>query len=190
MGQSPEELKQDIESTRADLGETLDAIGDRVSPGRVIERRKNRTRQRLAELRERVMGAASDTVETAKDRLAATADTVREVPQAGRQQTQGRPLVAGALAFGLGFLVAAVLPRTEAEERAAAQLAEKVEPLKQELTAAGQDVAEQLKEPAQQAATQLKESAVSAAHEVADQARDGVDQTASAGRQATEELRD
>jgi hypothetical protein len=53
MGQSPEELKQDIESTRADLGETLDAIGDRVSPGRVIERRKNRTRQRLTGLRDR-----------------------------------------------------------------------------------------------------------------------------------------
>ena len=47
MGQSPEELKQDVESTRADLSDTLDAIGDRVSPGRMIERRKNRMRQGL-----------------------------------------------------------------------------------------------------------------------------------------------
>ena len=31
MGQSPEELKEEIETTRGDLGETLDAIGDRVS---------------------------------------------------------------------------------------------------------------------------------------------------------------
>jgi hypothetical protein len=33
MGQSPEELRRDIERTREDLGGHLDAIGDRVSPG-------------------------------------------------------------------------------------------------------------------------------------------------------------
>ena len=33
MGQSAEELRQEIAGTRADLGDTLDAIGDRVSPG-------------------------------------------------------------------------------------------------------------------------------------------------------------
>ena len=33
MGQSPEELKDNIETTRGELGETLDAIGDRVQPG-------------------------------------------------------------------------------------------------------------------------------------------------------------
>ena len=50
MGQSPEELKDEIESTRADLGDTLEAIGDRVSPGRVIERRTARVRQGFADL--------------------------------------------------------------------------------------------------------------------------------------------
>ena len=42
MGQTAEQLKEQIAGTRDDLSETLDAIGDRVSPGRVIERRKNR----------------------------------------------------------------------------------------------------------------------------------------------------
>ena len=42
MGQGPEELRHDIERRRDDLGETIDAIGDRVSPGRIIERRRNR----------------------------------------------------------------------------------------------------------------------------------------------------
>ena len=102
MGQSPEELKDEIESTRADLGDTLEAIGDRVSPGRVIERRTARVRQGFAGFRDSVMGAAQDTVESAKDRLGSTVDGIREAPATGRHQTEGRPLVMGGLAFGVG----------------------------------------------------------------------------------------
>jgi len=42
MGQNADELRRNIETTRENLGETVEAIGDRVSPGRMIERRKNR----------------------------------------------------------------------------------------------------------------------------------------------------
>ena len=42
MGQNADQLKREIADTRNDLGNTLDAIGDRVSPSRVIQRRKNR----------------------------------------------------------------------------------------------------------------------------------------------------
>jgi ElaB/YqjD/DUF883 family membrane-anchored ribosome-binding protein len=189
MGQSQEELKQDIQSTRADLSETLDAIGDRVSPGRMIERRTNRVRQGLQGLRDRVMGKAQDAVDTTKERLSTTADTIREAPEAGLEEARGNPLVAGALAFGVGFLVASVMPRTQAEERAAAQLADRVEPLKQELTDAGQEAIEQLKEPARQAATGVTEAAKSGAQSVAQQARQGMEDTTSAGREAAEELK-
>ena len=44
MGQSAEELRRDIEQTRNGLGNTMEAIGDRVSPSRMMERRKNRFR--------------------------------------------------------------------------------------------------------------------------------------------------
>ena len=40
MGQRAEELRQEIEGTRAELSGTLDAIGDRVSPGRTVDRRR------------------------------------------------------------------------------------------------------------------------------------------------------
>ena len=188
MGQSPEELKDNIEMTRGALGETLDAIGDRVSPGRVIERRKNRVRAGVMGVRDRVMGTAQGTVDTAKERVTSTVETVRDAPEAGLQQAQGHPMVAGALAFGIGFLVAAVLPKTEAEEQVAPRLAAKVEPLKEELTQAGQQVVEQLKEPAQQAAGELKATAAAGAQQLTDQARQGADETVSAGREAAEEL--
>ena len=189
MGQSPEELKDNIESTRGELGETLDAIGDRVSPGRVIERRKNRVRASVMGLRDRVMGTAQGTVDTAKEHLTSTAESVRDAPEAGLQQTQGHPMVAGALAFGIGFLMAAVIPKTEAEEHAAPRLAETIEPLKEELTQAGQQVVQELREPAQQAAGELKETAAAGAQQLKEQARQGADETVSAGREAAQDLK-
>ena len=38
MGQESEELKADIEQRRENMSETIDAIEDRVVPGRIIER--------------------------------------------------------------------------------------------------------------------------------------------------------
>ena len=73
MGQSADELRRDIEETRYGLTDTLDAIGDRVSPGRVIERRKNRAVQGLQSVRDRVMGSVGG----ARDSVT---DTHRAVP--------------------------------------------------------------------------------------------------------------
>lgn len=185
MGQSPEELKGQIEATRSDLGETLDAIGDRVSPGRMIQRRTNRVREGVQRVRDGVMGVAQGTLDTAQDRLDGAADNVRSVPDAARRRTQGAPLVMGAVAFGVGVLIAALLPRTEAEEQAADALAEKVEPLKQELLQSGRDTAEHLKEPVREALAEVKDTAAQGAQQVTEQARDGAQQTASAAQQVS-----
>ena len=75
MGQSTEELRREIEYTRDDLGQTLDAIGDRVSPGRIVERRKNRVVNGLSSVRDRVMGTASDAGNSIGDTAGGTVDT-------------------------------------------------------------------------------------------------------------------
>jgi uncharacterized protein YjbJ (UPF0337 family) len=186
MGQSPEELREQIEGTRSDLGETLDAIGDRVSPGRMIERRTNRMRQWTHNVRGQMMGAAQGTMGGAKERMGDTVDTVRGLPEAGHQRTQGAPLVMGGLAFGLGVLVATMLPRTETEEQAADAVADKVEPLKQEMLQAGKETAEHLKQPVREAVADVKDTAKDGAQQVADQAKQGAHETASATQQASE----
>jgi len=60
VGQDTEELRREIESTRNDMSGTLDAIGDRVSPGRMMQRRKNRMAATIGSVRDRVMGTAHD----------------------------------------------------------------------------------------------------------------------------------
>ena len=95
MGQSTEELKRDIEHTRADMSGTLDAIEDRVSPSRMIQRRKNRVAESVHALRERVMGAASEMEHGVAAAAGDVTDTIKDAPHAVARGTEGAPMVAG-----------------------------------------------------------------------------------------------
>jgi len=196
MGQSAEQLRREIEYTRGDLGETLDAIGDRLSPARMMERRKNRMRSGLQTVRDRVMGTVSDTGSAVADTVGGVADvaggavsTLKETPDTVRQQTQGNPLAAGAIAMGVGVLVATVFPATEKERRAADQLIDKAEPLTEELKHAGQEIAEHMREPAREAVDQVKEAASEGTQALTDTARQATDTASHDARQAMDSVR-
>lgn len=60
MGQTADEVRREIERTRSEMSETLDAIGDRVSPRRMVERRTDRVRDGFRSVKETVMGTADD----------------------------------------------------------------------------------------------------------------------------------
>ena len=59
MGQAADELRQDIERTREDMAETLDAIGDKVSPRLQAERQMDRLRQRGIEPKQLAMAVGA-----------------------------------------------------------------------------------------------------------------------------------
>lgn len=59
MGETPDELKADIERTRQDLTADVVALTEKVSPGRVAGRRMQRVRAAVVRLRERVTGSRS-----------------------------------------------------------------------------------------------------------------------------------
>jgi gas vesicle protein len=181
MGQNAEELKRDIAQTRYELGDTLDAIGDRVSPGRIMERKKNKVSEGFRTVKERVMGTASDKSHAVSDKMHGLSDAATGMPDTVKQQAQGAPVAAGAIAFGIGFLVAAAIPPSEKEKELSTQVMDKAEPLKQQLTETGQEMADHLKEPASQAASQVKQAAGDAAQQVkgsaSDAASDMKDQT-------------
>jgi hypothetical protein len=189
MGQSTEELRRDIEYTRNDLGQTLDAIGDRVSPGRIVERRKNRLVNGLSSVRDRVMGTATDAGHSVGGAAGSTVDTLKTAPDAVVRQTQGSPLVAGAVALGVGVLVAAAFPPSAKEQQVADQLKDKAQPLADEVKQAGQEMAQHLKQPAQEAVESVKQAATEAQQAVTDTAKDAADSTREAAREGTEAVR-
>ena len=189
MGQSTEQLRREIEYTRDDLGQTLDAIGDRVSPGRIVERRKNRVANGLSSVRDRVMGTASDAGHAIGDTAGGTVDTIKGAPDTVVQQTQGNPLVAGAVAFGVGVLMASVFPATAKEQEVADQLKDKAQPLADDLKQTGQEIAEHLKEPAREAVESVKQAATEGQQAVTETAKDAADSTRQAAREGTETVR-
>lgn len=56
---APDMLVSEIETTRADLARTIDAIADRVSPRNATRRAVERARSRMSELDPAVSGAAA-----------------------------------------------------------------------------------------------------------------------------------
>jgi ElaB/YqjD/DUF883 family membrane-anchored ribosome-binding protein len=190
MGQSADELRRDIEDTRYGLTDTLDAIGDRVSPGRVIERRKNRAIQGIQSVRDRVMGSVVEARDSVADTTGSAVDTVTSTPDALRQQTQGSPLAAGAIAFGVGFLVAAAFPASQPEQQAAQALMDKAEPLKEELTAIGTDVAQQVKGDAREAVEEVKTTAADSKQAVTATVKDGIESTKATSQDAAASIKD
>jgi uncharacterized protein YjbJ (UPF0337 family) len=184
MGQSTEELRREIADTRSELGTTVDAISDRVNPSRVVERRKQKLTAGLSAARESIMGSAADVQASVK----AVGEAGHQLPDAAAKKTQGAPLVAGAMAFGLGFLAAAIFPGTDTEAQLAGKAQEIAQPAVEELKQSGQEAMGALREPLRDSAQHLKEEAESSVEEVRGTAQNAVEQTKDAASQAGEEV--
>jgi hypothetical protein len=196
MGQEPEALRADIERRRDDMSDTIDAIGDRVIPGRIVDRRKRAVGEWVGNVRERVMGPAqsmtqrtSSAMGTVGDDMSKAADKIGDAPQQLTRATAGSPLLAGAVAFGLGALVAALLPETETEQHAARAIQPQMEAVTSAVKDAGQHAMETAKSSAQDAAQDLKESAAEHASEVTEQAKEAGSDVAGTAREAAKSPR-
>jgi hypothetical protein len=179
VGEESEELRADIEQRRESMSETIDAIGDRVVPGRIIERRRAAARDWASGMRQRIMGpahAAQERTGSVTTRMGEgmshAKEQIGDAPAQVQRATAGSPLIAGAVAFGIGALVAAVLPATESERRALETVQPQVDAATNAVKDVGQQAIATAKSAAQDAAQDVKASATDHAHEVADQAKE------------------
>lgn len=74
----PDQLRREIERTQRNLSTDVDLLAEKVTPGRIVQRRVNRTRRAVTSLRDRVMGTASDTASTASNRVGGAASSVAD----------------------------------------------------------------------------------------------------------------
>jgi ElaB/YqjD/DUF883 family membrane-anchored ribosome-binding protein len=193
----PDVIRRQIEDTRRELSYDVDALNEKVNPARVVDRRVTAAKGRFTNLKERVMGSAHETTSqaqgmasnaagsvqgaasSASDSVQNAASTavgaVQQAPDTIVRQTQGNPLAAGLIAFGVGWLVSSLLPASE-KERQLAQQAETavkehkdtlLEPAKQ----AAQEIGEQLKPAAQEAVESVKTTAQDAATTVTEEGK-------------------
>jgi hypothetical protein len=197
MDKSAEELRDDIARTRENLSGTLDAIEDRVVPARMVGRRKERFRSRLSSIKETVMGSTDDlshrTSEAGgqlSEHLSGANEWAHQVCQTARRGAEGNPLGAGLIAFGAGFLAAAIFPGTQTEGQAAQKVQEAAQPLAGEARQVGKELVSDLQPAAQEAAQQVKETAVAGVNQVKDTAGQATEEMKSAATQAAGEVGD
>jgi uncharacterized protein DUF3618 len=191
VGEESAALKADIEQRRESMTGTIDAIEDKVVPSRIIQRRRAAISGWAGNVKERVMGTAlsatdhtSSTGGRLNERMNQATNAVADAPAQVQRATAGSPLIAGAIAFGIGALVAALLPETDTEQRAVAAVQPQLATATGAVKDAGQHALDTAKSSAQGAAQDLKDSASDHAQEVADQAKDAgrqVKDTASSG---------
>jgi gas vesicle protein len=182
----PRQIRREIEYTQRNLSADVDALTEKVKPGRIVQRRMNRAQRSLANLRDKVMGTASDTASTTghqvgnaasavadrtSEAASAAANAVSEAPQAIRRGTEGNPLAAGLIAFGLGWLTASLIPASKAEQRIAEQAKDFVQDHADQVGQVAEQVKDKLSEPAQQAVQAVRSTAQDAASTVSDETR-------------------
>jgi hypothetical protein len=201
---SPEEIRREIERTRQELSNDVDALHEKVSPARIAERRVQSAKGAVTSVKEKVMGTASGTTGAAGSGLStatgkvtgagsAVAGAASSAPQMARERTEGNPFAAGLIAFGVGWLASSLLPASEKEQRAAMAVKEKASEHSDKLTAplteAAQEVKENLREPAQQAAESIKSTATDAAGTVQDEARSAKSDVTDQAKQAKDTVK-
>ncbi len=178
---TPDEIQHDIERTRASLSTNVDRLTDKVTPSKVVRRRVDSVKSSAGSVRERVMGSsndggglrgASDSLSSAKSSVS---DAASSAPQAITQRTQGNPLAAGLIAFGVGWLVSSLAPSGQVEQKLAEKAESAAKDLSEPLKQKGQEMAENLKEPLQQSAEQIKSTATEGAQHTTEQAKSSAD---------------
>jgi len=183
---TPEQIQRDIEGTRRALSSDVDRLAEKVSPGKVVGRRVERVKTGAVSLRERVMGslpdpqdvkghagdAASSVSDSASNAVSAVGDAVSDAPQTVRRQTQGNPLGAGLVAFGVGLVISSLLPASDVEKQVAQRAEETARGPVQEKA---KEMAQPMLESAKESAQQVKETATTAVSDTVDDARSAAD---------------
>ncbi len=174
MGEEPDRIREQIEQTRAEMGETVDALGYKTDV-------KARAKDSIQDKKESVMGVA----QSAKDRLVGagqsvgdkTPDSEQVKHQARRAKSvaQENPLGLAVGAVAVGFLAGMLVPATRVEDEKLGQVSDDVV---DRIKETGQEALERGKQVAQDAAETAKESGQEHASELKSTAQDHAQEAA------------
>jgi len=172
MGQDPSQIRKEIEETRNEMGDTVDALAYKTDV-------KTRVKESITDKRDRVVG-----------QLRGTTEKVGEATPDGRQLKDGAQRAVGVAEenpIGLalagvagGFLVGMLLPSTRLEDDRVGALADTV---KETAVETGQEALDRGQEVAGQVVEQAVEDAKEAGQHALDTAKD-------AGQEQVEELKE
>jgi ElaB/YqjD/DUF883 family membrane-anchored ribosome-binding protein len=178
MGQDPDAIRQDIEQTRAEMSDTVEAIGYKAD---VPSRAKEAVSEKVENVKAKVSGTATrakEAVTGAGERAGDATPSRGEVRRTTRRAAglaRENPLGLAIGAAAIGFLAGLVVPSTRVEDEklgpVADQVRDKARETGQEALDRGRQVAQEVASTATETA---KERAQEHGQELADSAKQNV----------------
>jgi ElaB/YqjD/DUF883 family membrane-anchored ribosome-binding protein len=186
MGEDPDRIRREIEVTRDQMSETVDAIGYKAD---VPARAKESIADKRDSAKEKIMGATDSlksTITGATDRVSdATPSTgeVKRKAKRGAGLAQENPLGLAIGSVAVGFVVGLLLPSTRVEDERLGELSDDVIDRAKET---GQEALERGKSVAQEAVQTAQETVKERGQEegqgLAETAREHAQESASSAR--------
>ncbi len=187
MGEDPSRIREEIEQTRAEMGETVDALGYKAD---VKSRAKESIQEKRDSAKESVMGAT----QTVKDKLVGAKDSVTDTagnvtPDGDQIKSQARqakglaqenPLGLAIGSIAVGFVAGLLLPSTRVEDE---KLGEASDQVVEKAKEAGQDALEHGKQVAQETAQSAQETLKDSAGQHGEEVKQTVQDKAQEARQ-------
>ena len=156
MGEDPNAIRAGIERTRAEMGDTVEALGYKADV-------KSRAKDRISETKDKLTGKASD--------VAPDGQQVKRA--AGVAQENPLGLAIGAVA--VGFVAGMLIPSTRVEDEKFGGVADDV---KEKVKETGQEAVEHGKQVAQDAAQSVQETVKESGQEHAQELKESARQNA------------
>ena len=130
MGQEPDRIRAEIEQTRAEMSETVDALGYKADV-------KSRAKDSIVGVKDRIAGGTPDSGD------------VKDKARQARSVAQENPLGLAIGAVAVGFVAGLLIPSTRVEDEKFGSVADDV---KEKVKETGQEAVERGKQVAQDAA--------------------------------------
>jgi hypothetical protein len=185
MGQDPDAIREEIEQTRAEMGETVDAIGYKAD---VPSRAKEKVGEKVGNAKSMV----SNTATRAKEAVTGSASQVGDATPSGGEVKQSAKRAVGlaqenplGLAIGaaaLGFLAGLAMPSTRVEDERLGPVADQV---KDKAKETGQEALERGKQVAQEATQSAVQTAKEHGQDLAESAKQNAQEAGSQARSRT-----
>jgi Protein of unknown function (DUF3618) len=168
MGQEPDQIRQEIEDTRSQMGDTVQALSHKANvPGRIKESIGDKT--------DRLRQQMSSTTSKVSDATPGAGD-IRDGAQQAVGIAQENPLGLAIGGVALGFLVGLALPTTRVENERIGPIADDV---KETVKETGQEALDRGKQVAQDAASAATDAVKESGQEQAQGLRDSVQESVS-----------
>jgi hypothetical protein len=150
VGQEPDRIRAEIEQTRAEMSETVDALGYKADV-------KTRAKEKIVGVKDKVAGGTPDSGD------------VKQRARRASSVAQENPLGLAIGAVAVGFVAGMLIPSTRVEDE---KLGEASDSVIEKVKETGQEALEHGKQVAQDAAQTAKESGQEHAQQVKESAQD------------------